>query len=886
MPTTETPPCADSTLQSSPWARWVVARWKLLLVLGFLALLAAGLRLAGASFDTDLVRLLPQDNRAVADYLEGQRLFAAESVILLLTRDGAAVEASEAQRLLDLARDEEITDGTLTAVDALPFPAPEIDDVAPYAIQLADPEQREQLVERLQTSSIESSASRLRRRLALPLTSDGRELLRRDPLGLLELLPKDLLPSAPPSDGGWQVRDGLLSSADGQAVALFARSAEGGQDESGYQRLLEGLETLEQRFFSDSPEASAAGYALRFTGAPVINGHEARLLRGETRDSFLLSMVLVVALFAWAFRRPLAALWLTLPLGGAVLTALALGDVLFGSLSLLTASVAALMVGLGIDFGIHIYTRAQDRCRDGLSSDDALASALSEVSGANFAAALTTGGAFATLALSSIPGLRQMGWLTAISLILCFVFMTTVFPATLHGRGALRAPSGSPVPASRLARWLRPWLRTVARHPKITVLGLALVTAGALPWISQLQFGGTDFTRRAAVNQALATQQNMVERFGTHFRSGLVLLRGEPEAVAEAARLAGHAARQLASAPGAGTAAPSTAQEPSSDPSATGPVLLAHVSPLSALPSPAAQQANLDAARSAGQDVPAELSTALTQRGLAPRGFQPGIDSLTTALTSGRPLRFQELLEHPHWRQILDPFVAPLEDGEVVYALYILPTDSTWSAETLQRLEAAFRNSVEGSEVRLSLVTPRGLSHALRGATQREITPLALSALAAVLLILSVHLRHPGWTILATLPLLLATTWLLGAAGALGLRLSVENLAALPMVLGIGIDDALHVIHHVRRHPERSSLLCILESGKAVVLTTITTLLAFASLIFAGHPTLYTLGVLTGLGVGFCMITTLTVIPAAAGLMPSRLTPPEPRGTDEHDLPA
>ena len=47
------------------------------------------------------------------------------------------------------------------------------------------------------------------------------------------------------------------------------------------------------------------------------------------------------------------------------------------------------------------------------------------------------------------------------------------------------------------------------------------------------------------------------------------------------------------------------------------------------------------------------------------------------------------------------------------------------------------------------------------------------------------------------------------------------------LILGIGIDDALHLLHHVKRHPERSLLECLAESGKAVLLTTVTTVLAF-----------------------------------------------------------
>jgi uncharacterized membrane protein YdfJ with MMPL/SSD domain len=299
------------------------------------------------------------------------------------------------------------------------------------------------------------------------------------------------------------------------------------------------------------------------------------------------------------------------------------------------------------------------------------------------------------------------------------------------------------------------------------------------------------------------------------------------------------------------------------------------LSPFAWLPTPGQQQATVQAA-TAGSSTAAlvqQLRQSLRANGLSPEGFGEGVDNLAHALEAPA-LRLETLRQEPSLQALVERFWIH-SAGKIHGAIFFLATDARYADSTFQALEEGFGALSLPAGVKFDLVTPRLLSNALRASARREIGPSVGLALLAVISVLAFSLRRPLWVLLAVLPLLLASLWLLAVVGATRMSLSVENIAALPLILGIGIDDALHVLHHLRRHPERSLLGVLRESAKAVSLTTLTTVLAFASLAFAGHPALRSLGILTGLGVTFCLLTTLTVIPAAAFLFP-RQGDPEP----------
>ena len=100
-----------------------------------------------------------------------------------------------------------------------------------------------------------------------------------------------------------------------------------------------------------------------------------------------------------------------------------------------------------------------------------------------------------------------------------------------------------------------------------------------------------------------------------------------------------------------------------------------------------------------------------------------------------------------------------------------------------------------------------------------------------------------------------------------GQFLSADNITrililALPLIIGIGIDDGVHLIHRYHYEGKDAIFTVFSSTGKAIIITSLTTMLAFGSLIFAIYRGFGSLGSALFLGVGTCLLASLFILPA------------------------
>jgi predicted RND superfamily exporter protein len=142
-------------------------------------------------------------------------------------------------------------------------------------------------------------------------------------------------------------------------------------------------------------------------------------------------------------------------------------------------------------------------------------------------------------------------------------------------------------------------------------------------------------------------------------------------------------------------------------------------------------------------------------------------------------------------------------------------------------------------------------------------------AFAAVVVLLLLHFRSLRNTLLALLALLLGGLWLAGLMAACRIDLNPANLIALPLLLGIGIDTAVHVIHRGSQEGPGAPLVAT-SLGRALVYSGLTSVASFGSLMLADHPGTASIGSTISLGVFCCVLAGLTVPPAALQLLARR----------------
>ncbi len=145
-----------------------------------------------------------------------------------------------------------------------------------------------------------------------------------------------------------------------------------------------------------------------------------------------------------------------------------------------------------------------------------------------------------------------------------------------------------------------------------------------------------------------------------------------------------------------------------------------------------------------------------------------------------------------------------------------------------------------------------------------------LFAFLAIVFLLLIDFKNVGTAFLAMTPLLVSAVWLLGTMGLFKIPLTIVNVMGFPLILGIGIDDGVHIIHRYRIEGKGSLPYVLASIGKAIFLTSLTTLLGFGSLMFSRYRGYVGLGEILAIGIGFCFVMSVTLLPTLLKLIYER----------------
>lgn len=139
-------------------------------------------------------------------------------------------------------------------------------------------------------------------------------------------------------------------------------------------------------------------------------------------------------------------------------------------------------------------------------------------------------------------------------------------------------------------------------------------------------------------------------------------------------------------------------------------------------------------------------------------------------------------------------------------------------------------------------------------------------ALIAIVGVLAWDFRKLSKVLVALIPLAMGTCITMGCLHLLGYHLNPANMIAFPILVGVGIDNAVHILHdfHQRNRgvyykPKSATL-------KGIAVAGLTTVLGFGSLMFSTHLGLASLGLMLALGVSACMVCSIFWLPNLLGL--------------------
>ena len=138
-------------------------------------------------------------------------------------------------------------------------------------------------------------------------------------------------------------------------------------------------------------------------------------------------------------------------------------------------------------------------------------------------------------------------------------------------------------------------------------------------------------------------------------------------------------------------------------------------------------------------------------------------------------------------------------------------------------------------------------------------------ALAAIVILVFIHFRKISCVVLALLPVAIGAIWMVGVMGVLNIPFNPANIMTLPLIIGIGVTNGIHILNRFAEELHPSILAR--STGKAVLISGLTTIAGFGSLILAQHRGIRSLGLIMAVGVTTCMVVGLTFLPALLTLL-------------------
>ena len=193
------------------------------------------------------------------------------------------------------------------------------------------------------------------------------------------------------------------------------------------------------------------------------------------------------------------------------------------------------------------------------------------------------------------------------------------------------------------------------------------------------------------------------------------------------------------------------------------------------------------------------------------------------------------------------------------YLLQVFPKGDVWQREPQEAFVQELRTvdpNVTGTPIQLLEYTTL---------LKDSYIEAAWYATAAIALMVFLHFRSLVCVVLALLPVAIGTIWMVGFMGWTGIPFNPANIMTLPLVVGIGVTNGIHILN--RFAEERNPSILARSTGLAVLVSGLTTVAGFGSLILAKHQGIESLGYVMAVGTATCMVAALTFLPAVLTLL-------------------
>tara|TARA_B100001059_G_scaffold33015_1_gene26558 strand:- start:3779 stop:6322 length:2544 start_codon:yes stop_codon:yes gene_type:complete len=586
------------------------------------------------------------------------------------------------------------------------------------------------------------------------------------------------------------------------------------------------------------------------TGKPVLQADEMATSDRDMTRAALLAIVLVaivIMLVLGAIWQPLLAM---LAFGCAAGWTYGLVGLTIGQLNLLSIVFMLVLIGVGLDFGVHVISRYVE-FRDSRGRAGSVRGLYGTVMRGNASAVLTSSATFFVAWFTDFQGLRELGLIAGVGLLLCFLSMATVLPALLMLTD--RSPRSTRDRFKGIEFGL---MDRLVRRPFMVVACSLIVSMLLVPFAMKM-----GFERNLLELQATGIESAQWERriasdsdSATWSAAAVVETREEVAAMVDRARSQDMIGRVRSIQDVIGESTPEQLRLRGDLASCEVRDVAIEAKTMNS--SLADMQSALDRLAAMAGDQRMELMKiieeleALRDMGTGAATVISGnireLDIFLQSVRSGEDLELRASLPDGMRNEMMS------SSGRFLVLMH--PRENVWDYEAMGRFV---------SDVRAIAPDATGIpmTHYESLDAMRDAFVLMMSlAIAFITIITILTFRNALDVIVCLLTLVIGLWWTVGFMSVLGVSFNLANFFAAPILVGLGIDGSLHMVHRWREGGENR--LQFGGTRRAVVLTSVTTMIGFGCLVIAEHKGLRSLGIVMAIGSAACLMAVVVLLPS------------------------
>ncbi len=791
------------------WADFVLRRAGFVFLMGMMVVLASLFTLKNLTLSTNINALMPEGARSV------QTLENALEMIGNYASVQVVIEADNPERVIEAAAELSPVFDTMNWVESAQY-YEDVEVLVKHELLFLS---ENELLD-LEQDAYKSFAVFFAKEMAGAFQTDVTFTLG-DPgvtgSSTEELDPKRVeqfeeMFSAPPSERRF------FTSDEGNTIILVAAPKPGLEDLSDAKIMVQESEAAARAYMANNPDVS-----IGVTGRIAGQVGQFDALIGDLKVGLGSAFILIGIILLFAFRTPMAVPLIIIPLVISLIATLAVTTLVIGQLNLITAFLTLILFGLGIDFGVHNFARYTEERRAGLDLRDTIRIVIERTGRASFMAAITTGASFFALMLTQFRAFSEFGFIAGVGMLLAFLSMYTIFPALV----VLTERMGwSPEKKDREPRARNKGRSLFAiRHPRI-VVAIAIAICGVAVYAApKIQFETNTKNLEATLPERFETAKLAARKVLGNPSWAVMVTENYEDLIA----IDNHFTQKREDAGDAST-------------------ILRVRSLLSFVPPPDVQQKRLDVIRRLKEQAD-------RLGGIDPEKYETGkkyLDIETMSIAALPPILKKTYIgtaRNPGYLYYIDPNVR-MSDSTEAERFYADAGQVTLGDKTFFSASESF-----------VLVEMLGLM-------QSDALKAVLLVTLTTIFIVWLFFRNAVASMVVLIPPLCGVLLTLGFMGLFGPRLSIMNMVILPSLVGISVDNGIHIVHRFLGHGPKGDLgYIMLTTGRAALLTTITTLIGFGGMITASIGGLQSLATLAVIGFSLCLIMTWYLLPAILTLL-------------------